>query len=166
MYQPQYGIVNSVLNAVGLPAQNFLVDPHEALVSVVAAVVWKSVGLPMIIFLAGLQGIPGEFYEAAAMDGASRVQQLRTITIPLLRRTFMYVVVVMTVFSFLDFAPIYVMTQGGPQHATYTLIFYIYEAAFVNQSVGYANALTVVLLLILGGFTLLQIRALRSDFEY
>jgi len=166
MYQPQYGIVNSLLNAMGIPAQNFLTDVHQALPSIAAAVIWKDVGLPMIIFLAGLQGIPQEFYEAAAIDGTGALQRLWTITIPLLRRTFMYVVVVTTVFSFLDFAPVYVMTHGGPQHSTYTLIYYIYESAFVNQSVGYANALTVVLFVILLSLTLLQMKALRSDLEY
>jgi ABC-type sugar transport system permease subunit len=166
MYQPQYGIMNSLLNAVGLPAQNFLTDVHQALPSVALAVIWKDVGLPMIIFLAGLQGIPQEFYEAASIDGAGALHRLWTITIPLLRRTMMYVVVVTTVFSFLDFAPVYVMTRGGPQHSTYTLIYYIYESAFLNQSVGYANALTVILFILLLGLTLLQMRALRSNLEY
>ena len=166
MYHPTYGLVNSLLNAVGLPALGFLTDVHQALPAVAVAVIWKDIGLPMIIFLAGLQGIPEVFYDAASIDGANAWQSLWRITMPLLRRTFMYVVVVTTVFAFVDFAPIYVMTQGGPQHSTYTLIYYIYESAFINQSLGFSNALTVVLFIIMFGLTLIQMRWLRSDVEY
>lgn len=166
MYNPTYGLVNSLLNAVGLPALGFLTNVHQALPAVAVAVIWKDVGLPMIIFLAGLQGIPAAFYDAASIDGANGWQKLVHVTLPLLRRTVMYVVVVTTVFAFVDFAPIYVMTQGGPQHSTYTLIYYIYQSAFVNQSLGYSNALTVVLFIIMFILTLLQMRWLRSDVEY
>jgi ABC-type sugar transport system permease subunit len=166
MYQPEYGILNSILNAIGLPSQNFIADPHEALLSVAAASTWQNVGLVVLVFLGSLQGIPEMFYESALIDGAGRWALLFHITIPLLRRTFMYLIVVTTIFAFLDFAPVYVMTQGGPQQATYTFIYFIYQTAFQNQNLGYANALTVIFFAILLIISLLQMRALRSEFEY
>lgn len=166
MYQPQYGILNSILNALGIASQNYTADPHQALPSVAAVAVWQNVGFVVIVFLGGLQGIPEMLYEAARIDGAGKWASLWYITVPLLRRTFMYVTVVTTIFAFLDFAPIYVMTQGGPLHATFTLIYYIYQTAFQNQNLGYANALTVVFFAILLVLALVQMRVLRSEFEY
>lgn len=166
MYQPDYGILNSILNFMHIPSQLFIADPRQALPSVAAVAVWQNVGFIVIIFLGSLQGIPDMYYEAARMDGAGAFATLRDITIPLLRRTFMYVIVITTIFAFLDFAPIYVMTQGGPHHATYTMIYYIFQTAFQNQDVGYANALTVVFFLFLLALAAIQMRVLRSEFDY
>jgi ABC-type sugar transport system permease subunit len=166
MYQPEYGILNSILNFIGIPSQQFIADPQQALVSVAAVAVWQNVGFVVIVFLGSLQGIPEIYYEAARVDGAGYFESLRNITIPLLRRTFMYLTVVTTIFAFLDFAPIYVMTQGGPVHSTFTLIYYIFQSAFKNQDVGYANTLTVVFFLLLMVLAAIQVKALRSEFEY
>lgn len=166
MYQPEYGILNSILNFVGIPSQQFTADPQQALASVAAVAVWQNVGFVVIVFLGSLQGIPGMYYEAARIDGAGYFASLRDITIPLLRRTFMYLTVVTTIFAFLDFAPIYVMTQGGPIHSTFTMIYYIFETAFQNQDVGYANTLTVAFFVLLMALAAVQVRVMRSEFEY
>lgn len=166
MYHPTYGIINSILHVLGLPAQEFLINKKLALPSVVTSVIWKDVGFSMIIFLAGLQSIPSNLYEAAEVDGASYWQKFRYVTLPLLRQTTLYVAVITTIFTFQDFAPIYVMTQGGPMEATKNLIFYIYENAFVYMRMGYANALSVIFFVILAGLSLLQIKVSRKEELY
>jgi multiple sugar transport system permease protein len=162
MYHPTYGIFNSMLNFVGLPQQDFLVDPHIALPAVVLSVLWKDVGFSMIIFLAGLLAIPRSYYDAAEVDGASAWQGFWKITLPLLKSTTMYVTVVTTIFTFQDFAPFYVMTQGGPMDTTKNLIYYIYENAFVYMRMGYANALSVIFFIILAGLSLLQMKTMTK----
>lgn len=163
MYHPTYGIFNSILHVFGLSAQEFLINRKLALPSIILSVIWKDVGFSMIIFLAGLQSIPRNLYEAAEVDGAAYWKRFRYVTLPLLKQTTLYVVVVTTIFTFQDFAPIYVMTQGGPMEATKNLIYYIYENAFVYMRMGYANALSVIFFIILAGLSLLQIGVSRKE---
>ena len=166
MYHPMNGIINSLLTMMGLPAQEFLSSATQALPSLTVSIVWKRVGFSMVIIIAGLKQIPQHFYEAAKIDGANAFQQFRYITLPLLKGTLKYVTVMATIFSFQVLGPIYVMTQGGPIDSTRILIYYVYEQGFQNLRMGYANALSLVLLIVLAIISYFQIRILGEDVEY
>jgi multiple sugar transport system permease protein len=166
MYNPDNGLVNSLLAVVGVPPQPFLVSARQAMGAVIAMVTWKGVGYWMVIFLAGLQAIPVVFREAAILDGASAWQFFRRVTLPLLMRTILFVVIADTTINFLLFAPVYVMTQGGPSDATTVLMFEIYRNAFVYFRLGYASAVSTVLLAVMLVVVLVQFRLLRARFEY
>jgi multiple sugar transport system permease protein len=166
MYNPDNGLVNSLLAVVGVPPQPFLVSARQAMGAVIAMVTWKGVGYWMVIFLAGLQAIPVVFREAAILDGASAWQFFRRVTLPLLMRTILFVVIADTTINFLLFAPVYVMTQGGPSDATTVLMFEIYRNAFVYFRLGYASAVSTVLLAVMLVVVVVQFRLLRARFEY
>lgn len=159
LYNPQFGLINYLLYALlHINGPNWLSSTQWALPALVIMAVWKSLGYNMVIFLAGLQGIPPELYEAAKIDGAGRLQQLLRITAPLLSPTTFFVVVITIIGSFQIFDQTYVMTQGGPANATLTLSYYIYENAFEWFHMGYAAALAYVLFFLVLAFTLLQVR--------
>jgi multiple sugar transport system permease protein len=166
MYNPDNGLVNSLLGALGIPPQPFLTSARQAMASVIAMVTWKGVGYWMVIFLAGLQAIPAVFREAALIDGATAWQYFSRVTLPLLMRTILFVVVADTTINFLLFAPIYIMTQGGPSDATTVLMFEIYRNAFVYFRLGYASAVSTVLLAVMLVVVLVQLRLLRARFDY
>jgi multiple sugar transport system permease protein len=166
MYNPDNGLVNSLLGALGVPPQPFLVSARQAMASVIAMVTWKGVGYWMVIFLAGLQAIPGVFREAALIDGATPWQYFTRVTLPLLMRTILFVAIADTAINFLLFAPIYIMTQGGPSDATTVLMFEIYRNAFVYFRLGYASAVSTILLLVMLAVVFLQFRLLRARFDY
>jgi multiple sugar transport system permease protein len=153
--QPDQGLMNGLLSTLRLPRQPFLRDVGQALPSLVAMMVWKDVGLAMLFFLAGLQGIPEVYYEAARTDGAGAWARFRYLTLPLLRGTLLFVVVMEVVFALRVFSPVYVMTQGGPRDATSVIVFQIYQQAFPLDSVGYASALSVLLLVFIALVTAL-----------
>jgi len=162
IYHPTEGVLNSILSLFGVPPKGFLINPRYALPSVLAMTVWKDVGFTMIILLSGLQSIPETYYEAAAIDGASKIQSFRHITLPLLRPALMYVIVTITVFSFQVFTPVYIMTQGGPLDSTRVVAYNIYENAFVYMKMGYASALSVMLFAIILVISLVQMRIVRG----
>jgi len=120
--------------------------------------VWKGLGYNMVIFLAGLQGIPQMYYESAKIDGAGKFQAFKDITLPLLSPTTFFVLVISIISSFQVFDQIFVMTSGGPAHATEVIIYYIYHNAFQIFRMGYASALAFCLFIIIFALTLLQIR--------
>ncbi|MDR7481263.1 MAG: sugar ABC transporter permease [Armatimonadota bacterium] len=165
MYNSQ-GVINSVLAALGLPPQPFLASADQALASLVLMSVWKEVGFYMLIFLAGLQAIPGELYESAAIDGATAWQSFWRITLPLLRRAAVFVVVVGTISAFKVFTPVYLMTDGGPADSTMVMVFYIFRTAFRYFEMGFAAAMSFVLLVVVLLLTLVQFRLLRTTVEY
>jgi len=134
--------------------------------AVIAMVTWKGVGYWMVIFLAGLQAIPSVFSEAALIDGASPWAFFWRITLPLLARTIVFVVVADTAINFLVFAPMYIMTQGGPSDATTVLMFEVYRNAFVYFRLGYASAVSTLLLAIMLVVVVVQFRVLRPRVEY
>lgn len=159
LYNPQFGLINYLLFAIlHVDGPNWLASTEWALPALIVMAVWKSLGYNMVIFLAGLQGIPAELYEAAKIDGAGRVQQLWRITLPLLSPTTFFVLIITVIGSFQIFDQTYVMTQGGPANATLTLSYYIYENAFEWFHMGYAAALAYVLFFLVLAFTLLQVR--------
>ena len=141
------------------------VDSAVAMYSIVITTVWWTVGYDMVLFLAGLQDIPRDVYEAAQIDGANKFQVFRRVTIPMLAPTIFLVVLLTVTNSFQVFDQVYVMTAGGPGTATLTLVQYIYTVAFQFQKFGYGSAVALLLFVILIGFTLLQMRAYRRGVE-
>lgn len=174
LYNPTFGFFNYLLNAVGLPSQGFLRDPSQALASIVLVDLWKSVGFSMVIFMAGLSGIPEVYYEAASIDGATRWQALRRVTLPLLSRTTYLLLLIGVITSMRVFVPVYMMTGfslsagglGGPLNSTNVLALYMYQSAFRFNDFGYAAAVAIVLFLLVLVVTLLQFRLLRTNWEY
>jgi ABC-type sugar transport system permease subunit len=166
MYHPDQGLINAILQTVGIARQPFLTSVGEALPSIIVMSVWQDVGFTMLLFLAGLQGIPQDYYEAASIDGANRFKMFRHITLPLLMRTTLYAVVTTTIFSFRAFTQVYIMTSGGPSDATRLAVYHIYETGFVFSEMGYASAMAVVLITILMIIAFVQGRLLSANFEY
>lgn len=160
------GFINSFLQTVGLGAQPFLASPGQALLSLVFMGVWKEVGFYMLIFLAGLQAIPMELYESAEIDGATKARRFVWITLPLLRRATVFVIVVGTISAFKVFTPVYLMTDGGPADSTTAIVFYIFRSAFRYFQMGYASAMSFILLGIVLILTVVQFRLLRPSVEY
>lgn len=165
MYDPSIGLINYGLNEAGMSsmARNWIGDPKIAIFSIAAVQVWAHAGQMMIVFIAGLQGIPAELYEAARMDGGSKWQVFRTVTWPLLAPSATIVVAYTTIQSFKAFDLIFTMTDGGPNYATEILTTYIYHTAFGSYSFGLASAGSMIFLVLLALLTLLQFKALRAD---
>lgn len=165
MYDAQNGIFNSMLLSVALPPQPFLTSPVQAIPALVLMMTWKWVGISMLIILGGLNAIPVDYYEAAEIDGASWFEGFKHITLPLLRRVMLFIVVINTINAFKLFTPIYVITRGGPMESTLTVVFHIFRTGFRYYDMGYASTMSVVLLLLVLGLTLMQFRLLRSEGE-
>jgi sn-glycerol 3-phosphate transport system permease protein len=163
---PQYGLVTYLLRLVGLPAVNWLGDHRIALWSLVLVTVWKTVGYPLVIYLAGLQAIPGDLLEAASLDGAGAWQRFRHVTWPLLTPTSLFLLITLTVASFQGFDIVRIMTQGGPVTATMIYVYYIYEQAFQYFKLGKASAAVVVFFTLIVGLTLLQWLLFRRRLQY
>jgi multiple sugar transport system permease protein len=172
-YQPRYGLFNQVLAMVGLPQQPFLRSPETALFSVIIYAVWKNMGYDIVIFMAGLSAIPRTFYEAARVDGASRLQTFWKITLPLLRPTMVFVIITGIINSLQVYGPIYIMTvasgadkPGGPLNSTVVVSVYQWQVAFGELQLGYGAAMGIVLFLIILVITLMQSRLLRRNWDY
>jgi len=156
IYQPQNGVLNSMLSRIGIEGPAWLSSTTWAMPAVIMVSVWQGVGYPMVILLAGLQGIPHELYEAARIDGASQWNQFRKITIPLLTPTLFFLLITQFISSFQVFGIIYVMTQGGPANATSVYIYYLYQNAFAFGRMGYASAMAWILFAIIAVVTFVQ----------
>ncbi|HEY3111497.1 MAG TPA: sugar ABC transporter permease [Chloroflexota bacterium] len=166
MLNKDLGLLQSVLEAVGIPRTSFLGNPTLALPSLIVMMIWKEVGFSTIIFVAGLKGIPAMFYDAAAIDGANRVQQFFHITLPLLKPITLFVIVTQSIGSLQVFVPIYVMTKGGPAFSTNAVVYYVYQYGFQFNEMGYASAMSFLVLCLLGAVSYSQFKLLRSDTEY
>lgn len=147
--QPQLGPVNRVLRAVGLPGPAWLTDPGWALPALIMIHVWRFTGYHALIFLAGLQTIPGVYYEAATVDGAGRWARFRHVTWPLLRPTTALVLITGAIFACQVFGPVYVLTGGGPARSTTSLVFYLYDRAIGLRELGYGATIGWALFLVL-----------------
>jgi multiple sugar transport system permease protein len=163
LYQPGFGLINSYLTSLGLGEVNWLGQPGVAMVAVVIATVWWTVGFNFVLFLAGLQEIPRELYEAASVDGAGTMQQMRRITLPLMASTTVLVTVLQVIASLKVFDQIYLLQNGtaGPQNSTRPAIQYIYESGFTQQRLGYASALSFFFFLVVVAISLVLFGALR-----
>jgi len=175
LYQPRIGIINILLQALHLPPQRWLLDPSQALFSVVLYTAWQSVGLNMVWFLAGLTTIDQTYYDAAKVDGANSWQTFRHITLPLLMPTFAFVTVIGAINAFQVFGPIYIMTStgissgdsppGGPSNSTMVVVLYQWLTAFRELNLGYGAAMGIILLVIILALTLIQMRLFRTRWE-
>ncbi|WP_434740636.1 carbohydrate ABC transporter permease [Micromonospora sp. SH-82] len=150
------GGINGVLRLFGIEGTSWLADSSTALVSLVVVQVFKGVGMNMVLFLAALQGVPEEMREAAQLDGASAWKSFRSITVPMIAPTILLTGILTTIGSLEVFAPVQLLTVGGPGDATNVLPFFLYRTAFVNQQFGYASAIGVVLFAIILTLTMLQ----------
>jgi multiple sugar transport system permease protein len=156
------GALNGMLRAVGLRGPEWLLNPNTALPAIMAMDVWSASGYYMIIFLAGLEAIPHDLYEAARLEGASSWQRFTGVTLPLLRPTLLFVLVVNTVRSLQIFAEVFVMTRGGPLHRTTTVVYYLYEQAFYRFDLGYASAVAYLLFALTLAIAWFQSRVVRD----
>jgi multiple sugar transport system permease protein len=166
LLNPQTGVVDWLLSLVGIRGPGWWVDPHWAMPSVILASAWKDVGFVMIILLAGLQAIPGEYYEAAALDGAGRLARFKDITLPLLSPAIFFVVVISLINNFQVFDQVWVMTQGGPAGSTSVVMERIVKNAFSFGRMGYASAMSWALFAIILAITLVQFRLQRRWVNY
>ncbi len=162
----QFGIVNYLLDSVGIGPIPFIADSDLVIPSLSVATLWWGFGFPMLIYLAGLSNIPQDIYEAARIDGARGWQMTRYITIPLLRPTILFVAVTQLISHFQVFAQPYVITNGGPGQDSFTVIFYMFRAAWTYFRMGFATAMAVLLAIIILAFTLLQFRFGGRRLEY
>ncbi len=163
MFDYSTGIVNVVLDGLGVDRVAFFGDEATAIPTIALINVWRFVGYTALLVFAGLQTIPKQLYEAAALDGAGEARMFRSITLPLLRPVLALVLVITVVGSFQIFDTVAVTTQGGPVHATRVIYYYIYQQAFERFDLGYASALSVALLLALALIAYAQLKLLRSN---
>ncbi|WP_231889985.1 MULTISPECIES: sugar ABC transporter permease [Bacillaceae] len=158
IFGDSFGVITYLLEAGGLPPIKWLSDPVIAKITIVIATVWARVGFFMVIFIAGLQSIPASYYEAAQIDGANRSQLFWKITLPLLKPTSLLVFMLLIVESVKAYPLIFSLTGGGPAKETTLIVQYIFEFGFTKSEVGYASAMSVILFLLIGIFTLIQFK--------
>jgi multiple sugar transport system permease protein len=166
LFDPTYGIANYSLSLVGLPAQQFLNSPSQALYVIVAMTIWGWTGFAVVIYLAALQGVPPALVEAAAIDGAGSWSIFRRITLPLLSPASLFLAVWLSINALQLFDEVYLSTQGGPLNATTVLVYYLYKQAFQNFNFGYASAIAYFLFLVIIVITAIQFRVGRRFTYY
>lgn len=166
LLNPRYGLFNYLLGLAGIHGPAWLFDPQWAMPAIILTSVWKDIGFVMVMFLAGLQNIPGEYYEAASLDGASNWQRFRYITLPLLSPTTFFVLVILLINSFQVFDQVWIMTGGGPAGATSVLVEQIVKHAFSYSRMGYAATISWVLFALVFAATLIQSQLQRRWVAY
>jgi multiple sugar transport system permease protein len=168
VFQGDYGLLNYYLLKLHIIDQPllWLSDKQLAMPASIIMWVWKTVGFVMVVYLAGLQAIPQDYYDAAKVDGAGSWRRLRDITIPLLSSTTFFIVIIQFLGSFQAFTQIFVLTSGGPVGKTTTIVYYIYTHAFKRFDMGYASAMSFAFFAMMFGFTLVQMRFFRRELEY
>ena len=163
MFNNQVGIFDGILSFFGIPPIIWLSTGTGALFAVIVMIVWKTSGFTMVLLMMGLQSIPTELYEAVRTDGANRWQELWNITLPLMRRSFALALVLSVIGSYLAFDQFYIMTQGGPQNQTITIVFWIFTNSFTFFKLGYGAAMSIILLIILLIISAIQLYLLRDN---
>jgi multiple sugar transport system permease protein len=166
LFDPSYGVVNYFLGAFGIPQQQFINSPSEALYVIVIMTIWGWTGFSVVIYLAALQGVPQHLTEAAAIDGASPWQSFRRVTLPLLSPASLFLAVWLTINALQLFDEVYLSTQGGPLNATTVLVYYLYKQAFLEFNFGYASAIAYFLFLVIIVVTVIQFRVGRRYTYY
>lgn len=166
MMEPNFGLFNSILVALNLPTSRWLQSSDTALMSVLLVSIWKSVGYYTLIFIAALQSIPKDIYEAAELDNAGKFKTFYRITLPMISPQIFFVVIVLTIGSFKVIETIRLMTNGGPNNSTTSLVFYIYREVFNNTDIGKGAAAGVVLMVIVGLMTVLYFSSLSKRVHY
>jgi multiple sugar transport system permease protein len=168
VYNGDYGLANyylQQLNVIDSPVR-WLSDPDLALPSVIVMSIWKNVGFAMVVYLAGLQAIPEQYYEAAKVDGAGALHRLRHITVPLVAPSSFFLLVIGVIGAFQVFTEVYIMTSGGPLQSTSTIVYYLWDMGFKQFQMGYATAIAYALFGIIFLFTCIQVRFLYREAEY
>ena len=168
LYNPQHGVINAILNKLSfgrIGDIGWLVDTRYALPAIIIVSAWQAAGFQMVIFLAGLQSIPAYLYEQAQIDGAGRFGQFANVTLPQLRNTTIFVIISTTILAFRVFTQVDVMTRGGPQNATSTVVYHAVDQGFRQQRIGYASAITMVFFLIVMLVAFVQKMLLKSERE-
>ena len=160
LYSPIYGPLNQILEFLHIPGQPWLGSVHEALISLIILNLWQTVGYYTVIVMAGLTEIPKDYYEAAAIDGATRWRMTWDVTLPLLRRAITFIVIILTINSLQVFAPVYILTQGGPANSTDVVVYDMYRTAFNFLNMGQASAMAFVLFLAILVMAVLELRLL------
>jgi len=163
LLNPDFGLINLLLAQIGVNGPNWLANPTLAMPSIIAMAVWRNVGFAMVVFVAGMQAIPSMLYEAASIDGAGRWQSFRYVTLPMLRPTILFMLVITTIGYLQLFEEPFVMTNGGPLDATLSVTMYMYQQGFTFFHQGYASAIAYVLFVIVAIVAFLQFRFLRSE---
>jgi len=158
MFSKDMGVINYYLNRFGIAPVPWFTDTRRALGMLIALDVWKNMGYAMLIYLAGLQGISSEYYEAGRIDGASRWQLTKHITLPLLRPTTIMLIILHTIFGLQAFDSMSVITQGGPGNSTRSVLLYIYEKAFKGYDMGYSSALSVLMIIVIFIISVIQLK--------
>ena len=161
-FNTEFGLFNTYLQKMGFQPIPWLTDPGWAMKSIVFMTIWWTIGGAMIILLAGLQSIPGHYYEAASIDGATKWQQFLLITIPLLKPVLLFVIVLSTIGAFQVFGQTFIITRGGPELSTRVLVQYIYETAFTKYRMGYGASMSWLLFIVIAIFSLIQFKFLRQ----
>jgi multiple sugar transport system permease protein len=166
LFDPSYGVVNYFFSLLGIPQQQFLNSPSQALYVIVIMTIWGWTGFAVVIYLAALQGVPQMLLDAAAVDGAGPWTTFRRVTLPLLSPASLFLAVWLTINALQLFDEVYLSTQGGPLNATTVLVYYVYEQGFINFNFGYASAIAYFLFLIILAVTAVQFRAGRRFIHY
>jgi multiple sugar transport system permease protein len=159
LYDPNNGLINAMLSTLtfgAIGSINWLGDPDVAMWAIIIMSVWQGAGFQMMLFLAGLQNIPEEQYEAASIDGANTFEKFRYITLPGLRNVFIFIFITITIAAFQLFTQVFVMTNGGPDDATSTVVFHMVRSGFREQDTAYASTIAVVFFLIIIAINLVQ----------
>lgn len=163
LLDPRNGLINQLLKQFGLPAQQFLGSPSQAIYCIVVVLLWINLGYNMVIFLSAIKEIPKDYYEAANLDGATSWQAFRHITFPLLKGTSTFILIVTLIGSFQVLDQIMVMTKGGPVNTTQVSALYIFKVAFEQMNMGYSSALAFALFIIIFCLSLVQLKLLSRD---
>ena len=149
LYNRDSGLINSLLNSIGIQSQPFLLSEKQAMNSIIFMSIWQAAGYQMMIFLAGLQDVPGDLYEAASLDGCNWWEKFKNVTLPCIKNVSSFVILITTIQAFKLFTQPYIMTGGGPNESTKTLAYMIYEQGFQYRNVGYSCAIAVIFFLVI-----------------
>ncbi len=163
LLNPDVGLINMLIQSVGINGPNWLADPTLAMPSIIAMAIWRNLGFAMVVFIAGMQAIPAVLYEAASIDGAGRWQSFRYVTLPMLRPAILFMLVITTIGYLQLFEEPFVMTDGGPLDATLSVTMYMYQQGFEFFHQGYASAIAYVLFVIVAIVAFLQFKFLREE---
>ncbi|AJA49490.1 ABC-type sugar transport system, permease component [Clostridium pasteurianum DSM 525 = ATCC 6013] len=163
LLNPTDGVVNAFLQKIGISAQPFLTSPNQAMYTIIFVSAWQGAGYQMLLFLAGLQNISPDVYEAAEIDGFSKWAQFRYITMPLLKPTSLFILLTTLISAFKLIVQPMVMTQGGPMNSTMTVVYYIYQTGFTDRMVGYSSSIALLFGTIIGVITILQRKFVKED---